>query len=137
MSRGGSSGGGRSSLGYLFEPVETVSYHTMAAKPSNQETEKAQADDDNSSVKNDKVIADEADQGPHQEAPHPAPAPPPKKKEESNPIVSHRPPCNIYHTSQLNYNSGLLITDRPSTRVRCAPGGPSSLGFLFGDEHEK
>ncbi|KAL6651252.1 hypothetical protein ACP70R_010177 [Stipagrostis hirtigluma subsp. patula] len=126
MSRGGSSGGGRSSLGYLFEPVEIISYHTPKSK---QEAEKNISADDHSSAKGDKMIADEGDQEPL----HPVPPP---KKEDSNPIVSHRP-CNIYHTSQLSYNSGLLITDRPSTRVRCAPGGPSSLGFLFGEEPEK
>ncbi|XP_062185738.1 protein SPIRAL1-like 4 [Phragmites australis] len=124
MSRGGSYGGGRSSLGYLFEPEEITPYHPAK---SNQETEKTPADN-NSSVKDDKMIADEADREPH-------PAPP--TKQDSNPIVSQRPACNVYHTRQPSHNSGLLITDRPSTRVRCAPGGPSSLGFLFGDEHEK
>ncbi|RLM65681.1 hypothetical protein C2845_PM16G17430 [Panicum miliaceum] len=130
MSRGGmSSGGGRSSLGYLFEPEETNPYHTTAK--SNQETEKT-TDTNRSSAKDEnKMIGAEADQEP--------PQLPPPKREASNPILSSsRPPCNIYHTSQLSYNnSGFLISDRPSTRVRCAPGGPSSLGFLFGEEHEK
>ncbi|RLM73250.1 hypothetical protein C2845_PM15G19360 [Panicum miliaceum] len=95
-----SSGGGRSSLGYLFEsePEETTLYHTTAK--SNQETEKT-PDTNSCSVKDDnKMIGAEADQEPPQ-------LPPPKRE------------------------------DRPSTRVRCAPGGPSSLGFLFGEEHEK
>ncbi|CAN6236004.1 unnamed protein product [Urochloa humidicola] len=132
MSRGAmSSGGGRSSLGYLFEPEETALHHTTAI--SNQETEKVTPDTNSSSVKDDsKMVGAEAGQEPLQQLPHP-------KREVSNPILSsNRPPCNIYHTSQLSYNSsGFLITDRPSTRVRCAPGGPSSLGFLFGEEHEK
>ncbi|CAD6259904.1 unnamed protein product [Miscanthus lutarioriparius] len=132
MSRGGSSGGGRSSLSYLFEPEETtILYRTHTAAKSNQESEKA-PDSNSSSVKDDiKAIRAEA----VQEPPHP----PPPQREVSNPILSsQKPPCNIYHTSQLSYNnSGLLITDRPSTRVRCAPGGASSLGFLFGEEHEK
>ncbi|PAN39714.1 hypothetical protein PAHAL_7G263400 [Panicum hallii] len=130
MRRGGmSSGGGRSSLGYLFEPEETNPYHTTAK--SNQETEKT-TDTNRSSAKDEnKMIGAEADQE--------SPQLPPPKREVSNPILSSsRPPCNIYHTSQLSYNnSGFLISDRPSTRVRCAPGGPSSLGFLFGEEHEK
>ncbi|CAL5025841.1 unnamed protein product [Urochloa decumbens] len=126
-----SSGGGRSSLGYLFEPEETALHHTTAK--SNQEAEKVTPDTNSSSVKDDsKIIGAEADREPLKQLP-------PPKGEVSNPIItSNRPPCNIYHTSQLGYNnSGFLITDRPSTRVLCAPGGPSSLGFLFGEEHEK
>ncbi|NP_001148748.1 nitrilase-associated protein [Zea mays] len=123
MSRGGSSGGGRSSLSYLFEPEETVLYRT---RTSNQETEKA-PDTNSGCVKQD----DDEKKTVGTEAVHSPP-----KREVSNPILSsHKPPCNIYHTGQLS--SGLLITDRPSTRVRCAPGGASSLGFLFGEEHEK
>nr|CAB3485514.1 unnamed protein product [Digitaria exilis] len=124
-----SSGGGRSSLGYLFEPEETALYHTAAK--SNHETEKV-ADTNSIGVKDDgKTISGaEADQEP--------PQLPPPKREVSNPILSSNiPPCNIYRTSKSSCNAGLLITDRPSTRVRCAPGGPSSLGFLFGEEHEK
>ncbi|KAF8702551.1 hypothetical protein HU200_032935 [Digitaria exilis] len=131
MSRGAmSSGGGRSSLGYLFEPEETALYHTAAK--SNHETEKI-ADTNSIGVKDDDkttIGGAEADQEP--------PQLPPQKREASNPILScNIPPCNIYRTSKSSCNSGLLITDRPSTRVRCAPGGPSSLGFLFGEEHEK
>ncbi|KAG2568217.1 protein SPIRAL1-like 4 [Panicum virgatum] len=130
MSRGGmSSGGGRSSLGYLFEPEETTPYHTTAK--SIPETVKTPDTNRSSAKDENKMTVAEADQEP--------PQLPPPKREVSNPILScSRPPCNIYHTSQLSYNnSGFLITDRPSTRVRCAPGGPSSLGFLFGEEHEK
>ncbi|PUZ48569.1 hypothetical protein GQ55_7G255300 [Panicum hallii var. hallii] len=130
MRRGGmSSGGGRSSLGYLFEPEETNPYHATAK--SNQETEKTTDSNRSSGKDENKMIGAEADQEP--------PQLPPPKREVSNPILSSsRPPCNIYHTSQLSYNnSGFLISDRPSTRVRCAPGGPSSLGFLFGEDHEK
>jgi len=104
MSRGGSSGGGRSSLSYLFEPEETILYHPHTTAKSNQETKKS-PDTNSSNVKDDiKAIGAEA----VQEPPHP----PPPKREVSNPILSsHKPPCNIYHTSQLSYNnSGLLIT---------------------------
>ncbi|GJN01982.1 hypothetical protein PR202_ga19288 [Eleusine coracana subsp. coracana] len=127
MSRRGSSGGGQSSLSYLFETEEINMHHTAK---SNQETKKTTMTNSNS-FNDDMVTAGEANQ-------EPPVIPAPSKKEVSNPIVSsHRPPCNIYHTSQLSHNSGLVITDRPSTRVRCAPGGPSSLGFLFSDEHDK
>lgn len=128
MNREGSSGGGRSSLGYLFEP-ETTLYRTTAK--SHQEAEKTPGTNTNTTFVRDdkKTIGAEADQ----ELPRHGPP----KREVSNPILSSHGPCNIYHTSQLTYNSGLLITDRPSTRVRCAPGGPSSLGFLFGEEQEK
>lgn len=98
MSRAGSSGGGRSSLGYLFEPDEkTTPIHT----------EKAQ---ENSGTQDGKIAVDEADQEPS----------PPKREdsrrigshrpEDSNPIVSHMPASNIYHTNQSGNNSGLLIT---------------------------
>ncbi|KAJ8536324.1 hypothetical protein K7X08_034725 [Anisodus acutangulus] len=30
-------------------------------------------------------------------------------------------------------NTGNFLTDRPSTKVHAAPGGGSSLGYLFGD----
>ncbi|GJN26661.1 hypothetical protein PR202_gb14610 [Eleusine coracana subsp. coracana] len=112
MSRRGSSGGGQSSLSYLFEPEEIITHHV---NKSSQETKKTTMTNSNS-LKDDKVTAGEANQEPPV-----IPAAP--KKEVSDPIVSsHRPPCNIYHTSQLSHNSGLLITDRPSTRVRYAPG---------------
>jgi protein SPIRAL1 and related proteins len=101
MSRAGSSGGGRSSLSYLFEPEEITPYDTTKSNQGTGETSVNRS----SSGKDDKMTSGEADQVP------PAVTPAPAKKEASNPIVSsHRPPCNIYHTSQLSHNSGLLIT---------------------------
>jgi len=103
MSRGGmSSGGGRSSLGYLFEPEETTPYHTTAK--SIPETGKTPDTNRSSAKDENKMTVAEADQEP--------PQLPPPKREVSNPILScSRPPCNIYHTSQLSYNnSGFLIT---------------------------
>jgi SPIRAL1-like protein len=38
---------------------------------------------------------------------------------------------NNYHRSE-GQNTGNFITDRPSTKVHAAPGGGSSLGYLFG-----
>ncbi|XP_007038807.2 PREDICTED: protein SPIRAL1-like 5 [Theobroma cacao] len=40
---------------------------------------------------------------------------------------------NNYHRAQ-GQNSGNFITDRPTTKVQSAPGGDSSLGYLFGDK---
>uniref|UniRef100_J3M0N0 Protein SPIRAL1-like 5 n=1 Tax=Oryza brachyantha TaxID=4533 RepID=J3M0N0_ORYBR len=120
--RGESSGGGRSSLGYLFEP-DPEDFVPDHSTKSIQETNKAPKI--NIVLEDKMASSNEADQE-HQATP--------MKKEDSNPIVSNRSASNIYHTNQLGNNSGLLITDRPSTRVRCAPGGPSSLGFLFGDD---
>jgi SPIRAL1-like protein len=103
MSRGGSSGGGRSSLGYLFEPEEITSYHSAK---SNQETKNTSESSSSTPVtKDEKMTACETDQDEL-----PVVIPSPEKKEVSNPIVSSHRPCNIYHTSQLSHNSGLLIT---------------------------
>jgi SPIRAL1-like protein len=100
MSRAGSSGGGRSSLGYLFEPEEMFPIHTI--KLSSQEiTEKPS--EDSIVLQDDKVTGDEAAQEPPYHAP-------PKREEDSNPIVSHRPASIIYHTNHSGSNSGLLIT---------------------------
>ncbi|CAK9234074.1 unnamed protein product [Sphagnum troendelagicum] len=38
---------------------------------------------------------------------------------------------NNYHRAD-GQNTGNFITDRPSTKVHAAPGGGSSLGYLFG-----
>ncbi|KAL6908207.1 hypothetical protein ACP4OV_002377 [Aristida adscensionis] len=39
---------------------------------------------------------------------------------------------NNYFRAQ-GQNCGNFLTDRPSTKVHAAPGGGSSLGYLFGD----
>ena len=96
MSRAGSSGGGRSSLGYLFEPEEMLPIHGI--KLANQETTQKPSED-SSVLQEDKVIGDEADQDA-----------PPKREEDSNPIVSHRPASIISHTNYSGNNAGLLIT---------------------------
>ena len=47
-------------------------------------------------------------------------------------------PAGIQSTQANNYfraqgqNCGNFLTDRPSTKVHAAPGGGSSLGYLFG-----
>lgn len=98
MSRGGSAGGGQSSLGYLFGSGEPP-------KPA--------------------------------VAPPAATAPPAEKPPAAKPDVNKQIAAGV--TSQTNnyhradgQNTGNFLTDRPSTKVHAAPGGGSSLGYLFG-----
>ncbi|KAJ7943330.1 Protein SPIRAL1-like [Quillaja saponaria] len=109
MGRGVSSGGGQSSLGYLFGSGE-------APKPATNNTPaaptKVQAVDD---------------------------VPPPKPAASPPVVINKEIPAGIHSTSSNNYmradgqNTGNFLTDRPSTKVHAAPGGGSSLGYLFGD----
>ncbi|CAH2066318.1 unnamed protein product [Thlaspi arvense] len=107
MGRGVSAGGGQSSLGYLFGSGE-------APKPA---VNTAQAET--------------------QPAPSSSPAQPkaaaPKPADTIN-----QGPAGLNSNSANNYmradgqNTGNFITDRPSTKVHSAPGGGSSLNYLFG-----
>ncbi|KAE8654462.1 Protein SPIRAL1 [Hibiscus syriacus] len=103
MGRGVSSGGGQSSLGYLFGSGE-------APKPA---------------AKNSQAASTETPS-----VAKPAPAAQPAD-------VTKQIPAGINSTSN-NYlradgqNTGNFITDRPSTKVHAAPGGGSSLNYLFG-----
>uniref|UniRef100_A0A5B6ZDH6 Protein SPIRAL1-like 1 n=1 Tax=Davidia involucrata TaxID=16924 RepID=A0A5B6ZDH6_DAVIN len=112
MGRGVSSGGGQSSLGYLFGSGEAP----KGPKPSTSNAEAPQ--------KQEQV----ASNGPSQK---PTAAAPPVD-------VSKQIPAGIPGSTANNYfradgqNSGNFITDRPSTKVHAAPGGGSSLGYLFG-----
>ncbi|XP_021912342.1 protein SPIRAL1-like 2 [Carica papaya] len=106
MGRGVSSGGGQSSLGYLFGDGEAPK---VAAKKVQEAPKEGQA------VSN---------------VPPPKPAPQPVD-------VSKQIPAGINSTSSNNYmradgSSCNFITDRPSTKVHAAPGGGSSLDYLFG-----
>ncbi|XP_002512065.2 protein SPIRAL1-like 1 [Ricinus communis] len=109
MGRGVSSGGGQSSLGYLFGDGE-------APKPARKNAQPAPND---AQVVND--------------------LPPSKPAVASQPVdISKQVPAGINSTSTNNYmradgqNTGNFLTDRPSTKVHAAPGGGSSLGYLFG-----
>ncbi|XP_010551372.1 PREDICTED: protein SPIRAL1-like 2 [Tarenaya hassleriana] len=106
MGRGVSAGGGQSSLGYLFGSGEA---------PPKPATESAPAE------------------------PRPVSATPPPKAASPQPVdVTKQIPAGINSTSANNYmradgqNTGNFLTDRPSTKVHAAPGGGSSLGYLFG-----
>ncbi|XAR70261.1 hypothetical protein NMG60_11027050 [Bertholletia excelsa] len=104
MSRGGSFGGGRSSLGYLFgsdeKKTDPPPSPTVFAPPYGIETT------------------------PEQTLTRNPPPPPPDQKQS---------PSNNYQRSQ-GQNSGNFITGRPSTKVKSVPGGDSSIGYLFGDK---
>ena len=109
MGRGVSSGGGQSSLGYLFgsgeppkpannnAPSGTSEGHVAIERPSHKTSAPAQPVD-----------------------------------------VTKQIPAGINSSATNNYmradgqNSGNFITDRPSTKVHAAPGGGSSLDYLFG-----
>ncbi|KAF8728993.1 hypothetical protein HU200_018301 [Digitaria exilis] len=99
MSRGGSAGGGQSSLGYLFGGGEAPKPAAPAAPAAS--------------------------------------APPAEKPAAPKPDVTKQIPAGV--TSQTNnyhradgQNTGNFLTDRPSTKVHAAPGGGSSLDYLFG-----
>lgn len=97
MSRGGSAGGGQSSLGYLFgsgEPPKPAVAPAASAPP----VEKPSA------AKTDAA------------------------KQVAAGVTSQ---TNNYHRAD-GQNTGNFLTDRPSTKVHAAPGGGSSLGYLFG-----
>lgn len=114
MGRGVSSGGGQSSLNYLFGSGE--------AKPTTGKTEAVAA----APVNQVHVAA--------------ANEPPPKPTATiPQPDITKQIPAGIQQGSQANnyfradgQNTGNFLTDRPSTKVHAAPGGGSSLGYLFG-----
>ncbi|KAL3695746.1 hypothetical protein R1sor_009822 [Riccia sorocarpa] len=124
MGRGVSSGGGQSSLGYLFGDDPSA---RRAAAPA-------------------PAPAAQPQQQPAPSAPPPrepahAPAPaakdlPAAGKSDSGTSLDMGQPrmgrnSNNYHRSD-GQNTGNFITDRPTTKVAAAPGGQSSLNYLFG-----
>nr|GMD56910.1 protein SPIRAL1-like 3 [Ipomoea batatas] len=104
MGRGVSAGGGQSSLGYLFGGGEAPSN-----PPAVQKLEK---------VSNN--------------------APAPKLAAEPPVDNTKQAPAGILSSNANNYvradgqNCGNFLTERRSTKVQAAPGGGSSLGYLFG-----
>ncbi|KAI3673341.1 hypothetical protein L6452_39458 [Arctium lappa] len=117
MGRGVSSGGGQSSLNYLFgsggEP-----------KPTTVSTSNAEAPTLAPLVQVHGAATTEP-------SPKPAAA-------ISPPDIAKQIPAGIQSSKLNNYiradgqNTGNFLTDRPSTKVHAAPGGGSSLGYLFG-----
>ncbi|KAI3502524.1 hypothetical protein L1887_30642 [Cichorium endivia] len=110
MNRGGSSGGGQSSLGYLFGSGE-------APKPVPKATQAAPCE------------TPAANTVP---AAKPEPVSAPVDATKQIPAGIHSNPSNNYFRAD-GQNTGNFITERPSTKVHNAPGGGSSLGYLFGN----
>lgn len=108
MGRGVSSGGGQSSLGYLFGSGE-------APKPAANNVQ---------TVPNEVQAVNVPSQKPN------VPSQPADVSKQI-PAGIHSNPANNYFRAD-GQNSGNFITDRPSTKVHAAPGGGSSLGYLFG-----
>nr|POF06561.1 protein spiral1-like 2 [Quercus suber] len=106
MSRGGSYGGGQSSLGYLFGSDEQPSTASPPPRPVNPPPYGIDSTTTTTTTT---------------EKPPDSRSPTEKQKVSNN-----------YHRAQ-GQNSGNFITDRPSTKVKSVPGGDSSLGYLFGD----
>ncbi|XP_074555929.1 protein SPIRAL1-like 3 [Curcuma longa] len=115
MGRGVSCGGGQSSLGYLFGSGD-------APKSAGEPAE---------SVQKPAPISAEK------------PAEPVQQSAPATQVDNKQIPAGIQGNLANNYqradgqNCGNFITDRPSTKVQAAPGGDSSLGFLFGDGGSK
>ncbi|GMH09368.1 hypothetical protein Nepgr_011209 [Nepenthes gracilis] len=107
MSRGESFGGGRSSLGYLFGGADSNPSNNLPLPPPS-------ALPDNNTPPH--VGGTEVENQPAN------PNPPVQKISNSN---------NYHRIYGQNLES--FIIDRPSTRVKSAPGGSSSLGYLFED----
>ncbi|XP_073130708.1 protein SPIRAL1-like 1 isoform X2 [Henckelia pumila] len=109
MGRGVSSGGGQSSLGYLFGSGE-------APKPTKENAPTTPSESN--------VTSKESSRKPNA---------PPQPVE-----INKQIPAGIHNSTTNNYfrgdgqNTCNFITDRPSTKVHAAPGGDSSLGYLFG-----
>ncbi|ESQ41536.1 hypothetical protein EUTSA_v10015075mg [Eutrema salsugineum] len=96
--RGVNSGGGESSLGYLFGSGESV------PKPNNPTATTTTTTGDKNKTEEE------------------------EKKQMSAGVRGS--PNNYFRTE--GQNCGNFLTDRPSTKVHAAPGGGSSLGYLFG-----
>ncbi|CAI0454234.1 unnamed protein product [Linum tenue] len=164
MGRGVSYGGGRSSLGYLFgsesegagrSRSNNSSSSSNSSPPPPPTTKKEETT--RSPMARRKENSSSPIKWDVQEAP-PAQPPPSTKKEEttispvarrkefsSSPIkweVEEAPSTQPGHLKNNYYrsegqNCGNFITDRPTTKVHAAPGGGSSLGYLFGDPNKK
>ncbi|CAN1839928.1 Protein SPIRAL1-like 1 [Linum perenne] len=115
MGRGVSSGGGQSSLGYLFGSGE-------APKPAPAADTASKAPQ-----RVEQAVAAE----PAQAVAPPAPAQEGTKQIPAGVAVAGSKTNNYFRAD--GQNTGNFLTDRPSTKVHAAPGGGSSLGYLFGD----
>ncbi|KAK4426254.1 protein SPIRAL1-like 1 [Sesamum alatum] len=106
MGRGTSAGGGQSSLGYLFGTGEA---------PNPQEPKDAINEPSPSSKPTASPAQPQVD-----------------NNSKQTPAASAGYSTNNYYRTD-GQNCGNFITDRPTTKVHSAPGGSSSLNYLFGD----
>lgn len=114
MGRGVGCGGGQSSLGYLFGTNE-------APKPAKENSEAAPSQ---SEAVNKEIPV------------KPNASPQPVAVSKEIPAGIHSSTTNSYFRAD-GQNTCNFITDRPSTKIHAAPGGGSSLGYLFGDGSSK
>ncbi|EYU23461.1 hypothetical protein ABFS82_01G072000 [Erythranthe guttata] len=115
MKRGGSYGGGQSSLGYLFGSDSNNKQKNKAAPPSPTTAYKPPYATDTDNEK---------------------PPENPSSASQDHKITNAIPnnDNNNNYPRVQGQISGNFITGRPSTKVKSAPGGDSSLGYLFGDQ---
>ncbi|XP_019097684.1 PREDICTED: protein SPIRAL1-like 4 [Camelina sativa] len=117
--RGVNSGGGESSLGYLFGSPEPVSKPTKPnAKTSFTTTTTTTTTTDGAGgrPKTTTTTTTTGDKN---------------KTGDGEVSAGVRGSPNNYYRSD-GQNCGNFLTERPSTKVHAAPGGGSSLGYLFG-----
>ncbi|KAJ0232577.1 hypothetical protein HA466_0288300 [Hirschfeldia incana] len=100
--RGANSGAGESSLGYLFGSGESASKQNVPTPTPTTATP--------TTITGDKAKTEE---------------------EKKQMVAGVRGSPNNYLRTE-GQNCGNFLTDRPSTKVHAAPGGGSSLGYLFG-----
>ncbi|KAL3346656.1 hypothetical protein AABB24_025214 [Solanum stoloniferum] len=110
MGRGVSAGGGQSSLGYLFGSGEPANNSQTARNQEKAPT--------------------------NEPASKPAAVAQPVDNTKNVPAGIHSNNTNNYFRAD-GQNCGNFLTERRSTKVQAAPGGGSSLGYLFGDGNSK
>ncbi|CAN0857771.1 Protein SPIRAL1-like 2 [Linum grandiflorum] len=127
MGRGVSCGGGQSSLGYLFGSDAGSSSHNNnnPVTTSSNKSPPTTAFNKSPPTKNEHITNNNNNNSPiKMEAVGQSPKFTPGRLK------------NNYYRSE-GQNCGNFITDRPTTKVHAAPGGGSSLGYLFGDPAKK
>ncbi|XP_076950545.1 protein SPIRAL1-like 5 [Bidens hawaiensis] len=112
MNKRSSSGGGPSSLGYLFGSDQDTLGQQQSDLPKDQ----------SSPVYKLPYCTDNNEEKSREKAPTPP------KKDDPSSVKNY-----IYH-GDGDKSTGFLVSGRPSTRVKSVPGGDSSLGYLFGDK---
>ncbi|KVH91826.1 protein SPIRAL1-like 5 [Cynara cardunculus var. scolymus] len=116
MNRRNSSGGGQSSLGYLFGSTDS----------DKQQNDRSKVSSSSSPLVSMPPYGTDNDV--EEKPPEKAPTPPSKADRSSSPNKY------IYH-GDGDKSKDFVVTGRPSTKVKSVPGGDSSLGYLFGDNN--